>query len=473
AYLVIVRDFPEDPVNYKDLLQQTSKIPVLHVAEKIALKPDHIFLIPSDQHVVVGADFIATSPSLHLEERRAPIDIFFRNLADQYGPRVISIILSGNGANGSMGLKRIKERGGATYVQNPREAQFNQMPRSAIATNLVDDVLNASDIPGHIIAYRDSIRTVEIVMDVEDQSELQQQRMREVFTQIRARTGHDFSNYKRPTLLRRIERRINVHNLPDLSSYVAFLHENPDETLALLKDLLISVTNFFRDNQAFNALEQDIIPALFAGKTSADEVRIWVAGCATGEEAYSIAMLCMEQLNRMPEPPKLQIFATDIDESAIATAREGCYTINDAADVSAERLNRFFTPDGEKYRVRKEIRESILFANHNFLKDPPFSRLDLVTCRNVLIYLNSTAQARVIKTFHFALKLKKYLFLGTSESVDVANEMYTIHSREHHIFQTKKVSARDYPLPDSLPQLKFTYPNTNLQGASKEISAQR
>lgn len=473
AYLVILRRFAETTENYQDLLQQESKIPVVLVTEKITLKPDHIFLIPSDQHLVIGADFIAASPSLHLEERRAPIDIFFRNLADQYGPRVISIILSGNGANGSMGLKRIKERGGATYVQNPREAQFNQMPRSAIATNLVDDVLNVSEIPGHIIAYRNSIKTVEIGSDVSDQSELQQQSMLEVFTQIRTRTGHDFSNYKRPTLLRRIERRINVHDLSDLPSYVAFLHENPNETLALLKDLLISVTNFFRDSKAFNAMEQEIIPALFAGKTSADEVRIWVAGCATGEEAYSIAMLCLEQLYKIPDPPKLQIFATDIDEAAIAIAREGCYTINDAADVSAERLNRFFTPEGENYRIRKEIRELILFANHNFLKDPPFSRLDLITCRNVLIYLNSTAQSRVIKTFHFALKPRKYLFLGTSESVDVANEMYVIHSREHHIFQTKQVSARDYPLPETLPQLNFTAPNVKSQVQDKDVLAQR
>ena len=336
-------------------------------------------------------------------------------------------------------------------MQNPREAEFNEMPRNSIATELVDEVLNVADIPAHIIAYRDNIGTVEIIEEAEKRPEPQQQALREIFTQLRLHTGHDFSNYKRPTLLRRIERRISVHNLPDLPSYTAFLQEYADETRALLKDLLISVTNFFRDGKAFNFLEHSVIPALFAGKTSADEVRIWVAGCATGEEAYSIAMLCAEHALDALDVPKVQIFATDIDESAIATAREGLYTLNDAADVSPERLRRFFTTDGNCYRVRREIREMILFANHNFLKDPPFSKLDLVTCRNVFIYLNNTAQERAVETFHFALKPKKFLFLGTSESVDGASDLYDLYNRDHHIFQAREANPRSYPIPDSVP----------------------
>lgn len=456
AYVVVLHLSPDHDSQLANVLQRETKIPVTQVKEKIDIKPDNIYVVPPNRHLTIEDQFLAVLPNLEVEERRAPIDIFFRTLADQHGPRAISVILSGTGANGSMGLKRIKERGGAAYVQNPREAEFNEMPRNAIATELVDEVLNVADIPQSIIAYRDNIGTVQIVEESEKRPEPQQQALREIFTQLRIRTGHDFSNYKRPTLLRRIERRINVHNLSDLPSYTAFLQEHPDETHALLKDLLISVTNFFRDSKAFKALKDDVLPAMFAGKTPADQVRIWVTGCATGEEAYSIAMLCAEYAPGTFDAPKVQIFATDIDESAIVTAREGFYTLNDAADVSPDRLRRFFNRDGDGYRVRKEIREMILFAHHNFLKDPPFSKLDLVTCRNVLIYLNNTAQERVIDTFHFALKPKGFLFLGTSESVDGASDLYATFNRDQHIFQTREVNPRNYPVPESVPQFQFS-----------------
>ena len=456
AYVVILHLSPDHDSQLARVLQQQATIPVKQVTERTVIKPDHVYVVPPDRHLTMEAEYIAVSPNLHMEERRAPVDIFFRTLADQHGPRAISVILSGTGANGSMGLKRIKERGGATYVQNPREAEFNEMPRNAIATELVDEVLNVAEIPRRILQYRNGMGAVEIVEEQEKRPEQQQHALREIFTQLRLRTGHDFSNYKRATLLRRIERRINVHNLPNLPAYMNFLQENPEETHALLKDLLISVTNFFRDDKAFNYLEHHVLPQIFAGKNSADQIRIWVAGCATGEEAYSIAMLCAEQILGTLDAPKVQIFATDIDESAIVTAREGIYTLNDAADVSPDRLRRFFTRDGDLFRVRREIREMVLFANHNFLKDPPFSKLDLITCRNVLIYLNSTAQDRVTETFHFALKPKKFLFLGTSESVDGASDLYAVYNRDFHVFQTREVAARSYPVPESVPQFMLS-----------------
>ena len=250
-----------------------------------------------------------------------------------------------------------------------------------------------------------------------------------------------------------------MRSQPNLPAYATFLYDHPDETVALLKDLLISVTNFFRDPKPFEAVERDVLPQVFDEKTAEDEVRIWVAGCATGEEAYSIAMLCAERMQDVIDAPKVQIFATDIDEAAIATAREGLYTINDAADVSAERLRRFFTPEGDSYRVRREIREMVLFAHHNFLKDPPFSRLHFISCRNVLIYLNATAQARVVETFHFALKPRGFLFLGTSESVDGATDLYSVYNRDSHIFQARDVSPRNYPIPEAVPH--FHFPKNN------------
>ncbi len=452
AYVVILHLSPDHDSQLAQVLQAVTILPVTQVTEKVKIEPDHIYVVPPNQHLIMEEDFIVPSVNVYTEERRAPVDIFFRTLADSHGPRAVSVILSGTGANGSMGLKRVKEGGGAAYVQNPREAEFNEMPRNAIATELIDEVLPVAQIPGHIIAYRNSLSTVEIAVEAAQPPEPQLQALRGILTQLRLRTGHDFSNYKRPTLLRRVERRINVRDLPDLPSYAAFLQENIEESSALLKDLLISVTNFFRDKKPFAALEGDVFPALFRDKHSEDEVRIWVAGCATGEEAYSLAMLVAERTIGVLDAPKVQIFATDLDEAAIAAAREGLYTLNDAADVSAERLQRFFKKEGDRYRVIREIREMILFANHNFLKDPPFSRLDLVSCRNVLIYLNASAQERIMETFHFALKPGSYLFLGSAESVDGASDLYATVSRENRIYQARQATIRQYPVPESVPR---------------------
>jgi two-component system CheB/CheR fusion protein len=452
AYVVILHLSPDHDSKLAELLQHVTTMPVKQVTVKTVVKPDHVYVVPPNQHLLMLEGHIAASPNMQIEDRRAPVDIFFRTLANTHGPNAVCVILSGTGANGSMGLKRIKEMGGAAFVQSPREAEFNEMPRNAISTDLVDAVLAVAEIPSHIIAYKERLQTVHISMDAEKRPEDQQHALREVFTQLRLRTGHDFTNYKRPTLLRRIERRINVRNLPDLNAYALYMQENPEETTALLKDLLISVTNFFRDKKAFETIETEILPTIIRNKTAENQIRIWVAGCATGEEAYSFAMLCAEQVLNMIDAPKIQIFATDIDEAAIIQARDGLYTINDAADVSPERLRRFFNKEGDEYRIRREIREMILFANHNFIKDPPFSHLDLVSCRNVLIYLNSAAQERVMETFHFALSPGAYLFLGSSESADGANDLFSPFNREYHIFQKRQVaSSRAYPVPESIP----------------------
>lgn len=455
AYVVILHLSPDHDSQLKEVLQRETQLPVKQVIDKDVIEPDHIYVVSPNKHLTMQDDTIIATTNILMEERRAPVDIFFRTMAEQYGPRAIAVILSGTGANGSMGLKRVKERGGACFVQNPRESEFNEMPRSAIATKMVDEVLSVSKIPQKIISYNKSISEIEITDHADKRPDDQQQALREIFTQLRIRTGHDFTNYKRPTLLRRIERRINITGHSDLSAYAVHMHDNPDEPAALLKDLLISVTNFFRDKKPFEAIELEVLPLLFKDKTSEDNVRIWVPGCATGEEAYSLAILCAEITMGAIDAPKVQIFATDIDEAAVAHAREGLYTLNDTADVSSERLRRFFNKEGDRYRIRREIRETIMFAAHNFLKDPPFSHLDMVSCRNVMIYLNQTAQERVIETFHFALKPGAYLFLGTSESVDGASDLYSVHNRENHIFQRRQVTPRSYPIPETTPSLNF------------------
>jgi two-component system CheB/CheR fusion protein len=459
AYVVILHLSPDHDSKLAEVIRTATKIPVAQITEKTKVTPNHIYVVPPNQHLSMLDGHIVVSPNAQIEDRRAPIDIFFRTLAESHGPHAVCVILSGTGANGSMGLKRIKELGGAAFVQNPREAEFNEMPRNAISTDLVDAVLPVAEIPGNILAYKKNMGIVHISVEAESRPEEQHQALREIFTQLRVLTGHDFSNYKRPTLLRRIERRITVRNLPNLASYTAFLQEHPEETNALLKDLLISVTNFFRDKKAFEALETEILPTAIKHKNAEDQVRVWVAGCATGEEAYSIAMLCAEQTLNVIDAPKIQIFATDIDEEAIAHAREGFYTVNDAADVSPERLRRFFNKEGDGYRIRREIREMVLFANHNFIKDPPFSHLDLISCRNVLIYLNRSAQERVMETFHFALNTGGYLFLGTSESIDSSGNLYDIVSRDHHIFKSRQVTLRAYPVPESVPAMRLDQPH--------------
>lgn len=469
AYVVILHLSPDHDSKLAQVLQTTTEMPVKQVAEKVKVEPNHVYVVPPNGHLLMQDGSIVVSPNTQIEDRRAPVDIFFRTLADEHGTRAVAVVLSGTGANGSMGLKRVKERGGAAFVQNPREAEFNEMPRNAIATGLIDEVLNVAELPAKIIAYKNSLGKIQISEEPEQRPQDQQQALREIFTELRLRTGHDFSNYKRPTLLRRIERRINIHNLPDLPSYVSFMYQNPEETTALLKDLLISVTNFFRDRKAFEIIETEVLPILLKTKTSESQLRIWIAGCATGEEAYSLAILCAEITGGMIDGPKVQIFATDIDEAAIAHAREGLYSINDLADVSPERLRRFFLKEGDAYRIRREVRETVMFAIHNFLKDPPFSHLDLISCRNVMIYLNHVAQERVTETFHFALNPGGYLFLGSSESVDGATDLYASYNRENHIFQSRRVAQRTYPIPESVPNLRVDKPHSskNLDNENK------
>ncbi|MBV9209018.1 MAG: histidine kinase, partial [Acidobacteria bacterium] len=427
AYVVILHLSPDHDSQLAEVLQSVARIPVTQMARRVRVLPDHVYVIPPNKSLEMKDGHLEVSSAAGSEVRRAPVDIFFRTLAQSHGSRAVSVVLSGTGANGSMGMKRIKEMGGLCIVQDPDEAEYSDMPRHSLATGLVDYALPVAEIPAQIIAYREQLKLVRVPDQPLEPTDVELSALRDIFTQLRVRTGHDFSNYKRPTVMRRIARRISVHELPDLAAYSQFMHEHPAEATALLKDLLISVTNFFRDADAFEALERDIIPKLFEGKTAEDQVRVWVAGCATGEEAYTIAMMLSDYGGQLGSPPQIQVFATDIDEDAIAMARDGFYTISDAADVPPERLSRHFVmEDNEGYRVRREIRERVLFAVHNLIKDPPFAHLDMATCRNLLIYLNRNAQRRVMEVLHFALKPGGYLMLGASESIERATDLYTV-----------------------------------------------
>lgn len=449
AYVVILHLSPEHESHLAEVLQASSAIPVSQVHESIRIEPDHVYVIPPNKSLSMSDGVLELSEIKGYEERRAPVDIFFRTLATQHTTRAVAVILSGTGANGSMGVKRVKEMGGIILVQDPREAEYSDMPRNSIATGLVDHVLPVAEIPAKIIAYKENLKEVHVPLEAPERPETDEQTLRDIFTQLRVRTRHDFSNYKRATVLRRIERRINVHGFGSLPEYARFMREHPEEAQALLKDLLISVTNFFRDPEAFRLLEQNVIPKLFEGKGADDYVRVWVAGCATGEEAYSMTMMLMDYAAKLSVAPKVQVFASDIDEQAVTVARDGFYTDTDAADIPPERLRRYFTKETEGYRVRREVRETVLFAHHNLIKDPPFSHLDLASCRNLLIYLNRAAQERVMQVLHFALNPGGYLFLGTSESVDGATDLFVTVDKDAHVYQSRGASPRVVlPVPE-------------------------
>ena len=448
AYVVILHMSPEHESKLAEILQSSTAIPVTQVRERIKVEPDHVYVIPPNQNLAMADGHLALTHMIGAEERRSPVDLFFRTLAEANEDRGVSVILSGTGANGSMGIKRIKEYGGVAFVQDPKEAEYDDMPRNAIATGMADYILPVAEIPAKIISYKDHIGTVQSPEVAEKTSGMNEQSLLDIFTQLRVRTGHDFSNYKRATVMRRLERRVGLRELPGLAEYVRFLREQPLEVHALMKDLLISVTNFFRDPESLEALKQRVMATILQHKRHDEPIRVWVAGCATGEEAYSIGMLFSECIAEDSVGRNLQVFATDLDQDAIQIAREGYYKEADVADVSPERLRRFFTHEGEGYRVRRELRDSILFAVHNVIKDPPFSQLELVSCRNLLIYLNRTAQNRVLEVLHFALKPSAYLFLGASESIDGVSDLFAVMDKEHHIFRSRPVPTRAFPISE-------------------------
>ena len=449
AYVVILHLSPEYESHLAEVLQKSASIPVTQVQDAVKVVPNRVYVIPPNKSMALSDGTLVLSDVTGFEQRRAPVDIFFRTLADTHESRAVCVILSGSGADGSMGLRRIKEYNGLVLVQDPAEAEFDEMPRSSIATGLVDFILPVAEMPGRMMAYRDQVRNAPLAVD--SRSEDDEHALIEVLSILRLRTGHDFTNYKRATVLRRVERRMAVREITRLPDYTRLVRDRPDEADALLRELLISVTNFFRDREVWESLEETTIPKLFDGKGGNDHLRVWVAGCATGEEAYSVAMVLDDAAGRLGSAAEIQVFATDLDADAIARARNGYYTIAETADVSPERLRRYFVKEQEGYRVRRELRELVLFAHHNLIKDPPFSHLDFVTCRNVLIYLNRTAQARTMELLHFALEPGGYLLLGTAETVDGASPLFSTVNKEHHLYQSRAV-----PRVVSMPSAQLT-----------------
>ncbi len=435
AFVVIQHLSPDYKSLMADLLAKRTAMPVQVAKDGIAIQPNHVYLIPPKKNMTIFHH------KLYLTERESeqlhlPIDIFFRSLADDVGEKAIGIILSGTGSDGTRGLRAIKEQGGIVIVQDERTAKFDGMPRSAISTNLVDYIL----APEHMV--REMLNYVQhpcLVSDPTLKKAIAQDEdnLSKIFALLRDQSGVDFTYYKQSTMIRRIERRMGIKQIEKLSDYLHYLYQSPTEVNTLYRELLIGVTRFFRDPEAFEEIKTNVIPAIFESKNRGEPIRVWVAGCSTGEEAYSLAILMTEYMEVMGHHMDVKVFATDLDKNALEFAGKGIYPESIAADVSPERLTTYFVKSGDSYTVARRVRERVIFAQQNLITDPPFSKVDLISCRNVLIYLQPILQKKVLSAFQFALNPDGFLFLGTSETVGDLGDFFLCRHTKWKLYQYK------------------------------------
>jgi two-component system CheB/CheR fusion protein len=467
AFVIVQHLDPSGHSSMSEILTRFTKMPVRLATDGMQVEANSIYLIPSNKNMGILRGTIFLAELARLPGLRLPIDFFFRALAKEKAHDAIGIVFSGTGTDGTLGIRAIKAEMGTVFAQDPDSARYDGMPRSAIDTGLVDFVLKPGDMPNKLIEFVEHLEingTESGKTSAEDKEPLHQ-----IFAILRTKTGHDFSRYKRPTVRRRLQRRMSVNQISDISSYARFLRENEDEANSLLKDLLISVTGFFRDPEAFVSLKRHL-KALLNSKSEGADFRIWVAGCATGEETYSIAIIVLECLDELKKQLEVQIYGTDIDIDTLQIARTGLYPANIAADVTPERLHAFFVKEKNSFRVKKEIREIVVFAPQNIIKDPPFSRMDLICCRNLLIYLESDLQKRLLPLFHYALKPGAILFLGPSETIGEATDLFTSLDRKWKLFRRLEVAVS----PDRLRFPATFAPSTRqpVYGMAQEINQQ-
>jgi len=449
AFVLVSHLDPHHKSILPELLSKHTTLEVLQARSNVKVEPNHLYVIPPNSHLSVRDSVLQLT---RLEDERAlrmPIDHFLRSLAEDQKENAIAVILSGNGTDGSQGIRAVNGSGGVAFVQDPATAKFDGMPRSGVATGLADFVLPPSAMPAHLLEYLqhfDANRSETPVAPPVSPAERRLTPIQRIHTLLRARTGSDFSGYKRSTIARRIERRMSIHRLGDPSDYARFLEEHPEEVKVLFRELLIGVTSFFRDPEAFDVLKKRVLPRLLDDKTDYSSVRVWIPGCASGEEAYSIAIVLKEYMEERNRNYNVQIFGTDLDPQAITAARQGRFPSNIALDVSPERLARFFDKDDSGYQIKKAIRENVVFAEHNVAQDAPFAKLDLLSCRNLLIYLEIDLQDRLLPIFHFALRPSGVLFLGASESVGDHMDLFLTVDKRAKFFQRREGHSYRRPL---------------------------
>ena len=455
-----------------ELLQRVTTMKVQQAKDGMKVRPNHVYIIPPNKDMSIMHGTLQLLVPSRPRGQRLPIDFFFRHLALDQKERSIGIIFSGMGSDGTLGLKAIKDNLGTVMVQDLSSAKYDGMPQSAINTGMVDFTASANDLPAKLLGYVNHY--YKITRELPPAETKAASAMQKISALIRAQTGNDFSLYKKSTVLRRIERRMNVHQINNMNQYVRYLQENSHEIDLLFKELLIGVTNFFREQDAFAVLKENVIPQMLKTKRVGDPIRIWVVGCSTGEEAYSIAIVLRECLDDLKPKGnfKIQIYATDIDKEAIDLARQGTYPANITADVSAERLERFFTKEDENYRIRKEIRDLIIFAPQNILTDPPFTKLDMLSCRNLLIYLNAETQKKLLPLFHYSLGPGGFLFLGSSESIGGSTDLFSPRDNKWKVFKRRETPiARNELIEFPTSRLPFEARTEGIVRTQKESDA--
>jgi two-component system CheB/CheR fusion protein len=442
AFVIVQHLDPTHKGIMPELLQRATGMRVIQVKDRTPVRPDFVYVIPPNRDMSILHGVLHLLKPAAPRGLRLPIDFFFRSLAHDQQEHSVGVILSGMGSDGTMGARTIKERAGVVLVQEPTSAKFDSMPRSAIDAGLADIVVPVDELPGKILSYLQ--RTPLIARTESAPEEKTQSALEKAIILLRAHTGNDFSFYKRNTLYRRIERRMGIHQIARMAGYVRYLQENSQELDLLFKELLIGVTNFFRDPVAWDQLRDQAIPALLANRPPDSALRAWVPGCSTGEEAYSLAIVLKEAIEAIKPRVKftVQIFATDLDKDAIDQARQGVFPANISADVSDARLKRFFTKEERGYRVRKEIREMVIFAPQNLIMDPPFTKLDILSCRNLLIYLTPEVQKKLIPLFHYSLLPGGILFQGSAETIGEGTALFAPLSGKSRLFRRSESPLR-------------------------------
>jgi two-component system CheB/CheR fusion protein len=482
AFVIVQHLDPTHKGILAELLQRITPMKVMQVKDRTRVQPDCVYVIPPNKDMSILHGVLHLLDPVAPRGLRLPIDYFFRSLADDAQQHSIGVILSGMGSDGTQGLKAIKGKGGMAFVQDPASAKFDSMPRSAVESGLAGIIAPVEALPGKIIAYlqyKPLLTRPGLAEENQGDSALEK-----IVILLRSQTGHDFSLYKKNTLYRRIERRMGIHQIDKIATYVRFLQENPQELELLFKELLIGVTRFFRDPAAWEQLKAEVIPALLKDRAPSQRLRFWIPSCATGEEAYSLAVVFKEVVEQF-KPARshtLQIFATDLDRDAIEKARAGIFPASIAADVSPERLNRFFVPVDHSYQVAKSIRETVLFAPQNLVMDPPFTRLDLVSCRNLLIYLTPELQKKLLPLFHYSLNPGGVLFLGSAETIGEFTDLFAPLEGKTQLYRRLESGLRAEPVefPASFtpartraPLPKVLKPTANLQSQAEQLLLQR
>jgi two-component system CheB/CheR fusion protein len=450
AFVLIQHLSPRHETLIPELLAPLTPMPVRTVEDETVIEANQIYVMPPHGTLTIDDCVLYLSKPARPGGRRSPIDRFFRSLAEDQEDEAVAIVLSGTGTDGTLGLKAVKERGGLTLVQAPETARYDSMPRGAVLTGAVDHILAVGQMPARLVEHQKRLREGQGGSPERFREEIAGY-LGKICAILRRVAGHDFRHYKQSTLVRRVRRRMTESRSASVYDYVESLNNGTKEVEQLFRDLLISVTHFFRDPEAFDLLAAKVIPRLFEGKDADGFVRVWIPGCATGEEAYSLAILLREHMATLAAPPQVQIFATDIDVQALETARQALYPEGIASQISPERLAGFFVRHGNMYQVSREIRDLCLFSLHNLIADPPFSRLDLVSCRNLLIYLEGDLQKKVIALFHYALRPGGFLFLGPSEMVAGQPALFRTIDKKHRVFQSRDTVSRppfSFPLSE-------------------------